>query len=57
MAEDGKKKSKEEVAAEWKDKQESLKETEFAIDLRKIKDELGIQVKRAGEESRDDVER
>ena len=57
MAEDGKKKSKEEVAAEWKDKQESLKENEFAIDLRKIKDELGIQVKRAGEESRDDVER
>ena len=57
MADDGKKKSKEEIAQEWKEKQENLKENEFTIDLPAIKNELGIQVKRAGEESRDDAER
>ena len=57
MADDGKKKSKEEIAQEWKEKQEGLKENEFSIDLLAIKNKLGIYVKRAGEESRDDAER
>ena len=57
MGDDGRKKSKEEIAQENKEKQANLKENEFQIDLLAIKKELGIQIKKVGEDSRDDSER